>query len=190
MKNIQSEACARPVTVSYGRPSRVFNGMRVVTYVWCFTFKSVCSISFFFFFSRNKYIDIELPSLICTEFPFSLLALHYPPISPYTHTQTRARARVRSFSFFLPFFFLSTLQLAAPLARLSFYSFRTRALAFTRTHVWSRTHATNDHTTRVPSVYFFFSSFLLHNHHRVKPHSSRPAVAQQPSVANKMLYWQ
>lgn len=139
------------------------------------------------FFSRNKYIDIELPSLICTEFPFSLLALHYPPIAPYTHTQTRARTD--PLFLFLSLFFFSTLQLAAPLARFSFYSFRTRALAFTRTHAWSRTHATNDHTiTRVPSVRFFSSSFLLHNHHRVKPHSSRPAVAQQPPVANKMLY--
>lgn len=110
-------------------------------------------------------------------------------LSPYSslhaYRNTRAHGSVLSLSFFL--FFSSILQLAAPLARFSFYSFRTRALAFTRTHAWSRTHATNDHTiTRVPSVRFFFSSFLLHNHHRVKPH--RPAVAQQPPVTNKMLY--
>lgn len=74
------------------------------------------------------------------------------------HTQTRVRTG--PLFLFLSSFFFSTLQLAAPLARLSFYSFRTRALAFTRTHAWSRTHATNDHTTtRVPSVHFSFLFF-------------------------------
>lgn len=153
-------------------------------------------VAYRFFFSCNKYIDIELPSLICTEFPFSLLALHYPPIQLLTriHKHARARARVPLlFCLFFSFLFsLSTLQLAASLARLSFYSFRTRALAFTRTHAWSRTHATERfaHTTRVPFVRFFLFFLFLHNHHRVKPHLPRPAVAQQPPVANKMLYGQ
>jgi len=84
-------------------------------------------------------------------------------LSPYNslhaYTNTRPHGSALSLSFF---FFFSTLQLAAPLARLSFYSFRTRALAFTRTHAWSRTHATNDHTTtRVPSVHFSFLFFSL-----------------------------
>lgn len=56
-----------------------------------FTFKSVRSIVVF---SHNKYIDIELPNLICTEFVFTLLALHYPP--NFSHTYTNARAPVPS----------------------------------------------------------------------------------------------
>lgn len=124
-------------------------------------------VAYRFFFSRNKYIDIELPSLICTEFPFSLLALHYPPTQLLTHTQTRASARAGPALsvFFLSFlFFLSTLQLAAPLARLSFYSFRTRALAFTRTHAWSRTHATERIRSynSCPVRLFFFLFLFLH----------------------------
>lgn len=119
-------------------------------------------------------------------------------LSPYISLHaynTNTRARVRSFSFFLFFFFLSTLQLAAPLARLSFYSFRTRALAFTRTHVWfshSRNERSYNNSCPVRPFLSFFSLLFFSTtiHHRVKSHSSRPAVAQQPSVANKMLYWQ
>jgi len=116
------------------------------------------------------------------------------PLHNSSHAYTNTRERARGFCSFSVFFFflfpLSTLQLAVPLARLSFYSFRTRALAFTHTHAWSRTHATEQirsyNSCPVRSFFFFFP--FLHNHHRVKPHLPRPAVAQQPPVANKMLY--
>lgn len=161
-------------------------------YVWCFTFKSVCSISFFFF-SRNKYIDIELPSLICTEFPFSLLALHYSPTQLLTciHKHARARARV---PLFLCLFFLSFSPLDPAISRASCASFvllvpHTRACIYSYarlvSHSRNRTNSLIQLVSR-SSVFFFF--LFLHNHHRVKPHLPRPAVAQQPPVANKMLY--
>lgn len=63
-------------------------------------------VAYRFFFSRNKYIDIELPSLICTEFPFSLLALHYPPTQlTRIHKHARARARVPLLLSFFSFLF-------------------------------------------------------------------------------------
>jgi len=96
---------------------------------------------------------------------FTLGTTLFPYTTPHMHTQTRASARagsVLSLSFFFSFFFpLSTPQLAVPLARLSFYSFRTRALAFTHTHAWSRTHATERirsyNSCPVRSFFFFFS---------------------------------
>lgn len=75
-----------------------------------FTFKSVRSISFF---SRNKYIDIELPSLICTEFPFFTLGTTLILLASHTHTQRAracARTRARTLSsllYSLALFFLS-----------------------------------------------------------------------------------
>jgi len=80
---------------------------------------------------------------------FSLLALHYPPTELLTHAYTNTRSRARGSAllavfFFLSLFFpLSTLQLAAPLARrLSFYSFRTRA----RACIYTLTHALVSHS--------------------------------------------
>lgn len=156
---------ARPIIVSYGRPSHIFNGMRVCNVTFDVLFLNRY-VAYRFFFSRNKYIDIELPSLICTKFPFSLLALHYPPTQLLTRIHTCASARAGptlllcpSSSFFFP---LSPLQLAAPLAHLSPYSrsaharlhllVRTPDLALTQPNEFA-------HTTRVPFSFVFFSSF-------------------------------
>jgi len=127
-----------------------------VTYVWCFTFKSVCSISFFF--SRNKYIDIELPSLICTEFLFSLLALHYSPYTTsHTHTQTHMNARAGP-ALSLSFFFLFS-PLNPAISRASCASFvllvpHTRACIYS--YARNRTNSLIQLVSR-SSVFFLFS---------------------------------
>lgn len=130
--------CARPIIVSYGRPSHVFNGMRVCNVMFDVLLLNRY-VAYRFFFSRNKYIDIELPSLICTKFPFSLLALHYPPTQLLTCIHnTRERAcgsHSPSLSLF-SFLFSSLAPAISRASRASFVllSFRTRALAFTRTY--------------------------------------------------------
>lgn len=143
----------------------------------------------FFFFSR-KYIDIELPSLICTEFPFSLLALHYPPIAllhAYTNTRAHGSALSLSSSFF---FFLDPAISRASRASFVLLVPHTRACIYSYARLVSHSRNERSYNKLVsrPSI-FLFSSFLLHNHHRVKPHSSRPAVAQQPPVANKNVIY-
>lgn len=158
-------------------------------------------VAYRFFFNRNKYIDIELPSLICTEFPFSLLALHYPPTQLLTRIHnTRERARgLRSFSVFFFFLFpLSTLQLAAPLARLSFLLVpHTRACIYSYarlvSHSRNRTNSLIQLVSRTSVFFpfFFFSTTTIAWNHTcpVRPsRSSRPSrIKCYISTINNLL---
>lgn len=115
-------------------------------------------------------------------------------LSPYSslhaYTNTRAHA-VRSFSFFLPFFFLDPAISRASCASFVLLVPHTRACIYSYARLVSHSRnerSYNNSCSVRPFLFSSLSSFLLHNHHCVKPHSSRPAVAQQPPVANKMLY--
>lgn len=113
------------------------------------------------FFSRNKYIDIELPSLICTEFPFSLLALHYPPIAPYTHTQTRARTDPLFLFLSLFFFFLNPAISRASCAFFVLLVPHTRACIYSYARLVSHSRNKRSYNNSCPVrpfLFFFFSS--------------------------------
>lgn len=107
-------------------------------------------------------------------------------LSPYSslhaYTNTRAHGSALSLSFS---FFFSTLQLAAPLARLSFYSFRTRALAFTRTHAWSRTHNERSYNNSCPVRPFFFS-LLFFSTTTIAWNRTRPVRPSRSSLPSRI----
>lgn len=145
-------------------------------------------VAYRFFFSRNKYIDIELPSLICTEFPFSLLALHYPPPlhnSSHAYT-TRASARAGP-ALSLSFFFLSFFPLDPAISRASCASFvllvpHTRACIYSYarlvSHSRNRTNSLIQLVSRSSVFFFFFSTTTIACNHTcpVRPsRSSRPS---------------
>lgn len=110
-------------------------------------------------------------------------------LSPYSslhaYRNTRAHESVLFLSFFL-FFFLDPTISRASCAFFVLLVPHTRACIYSYARLVSHSRNKRSYNNSCPVRPFFSSSFLLHNHHRVKPH--RPAVAQQPPVTNKMLY--
>lgn len=139
-------------------------------------------VAYRFFFSRNKYIDIELPSLICTVSVFTLGTTLSPYNSLHAYTNTRAHGSALSLSFFF-FFFLDPAISRASCASFVLLVPHTRACIYSYARLVSHSRNERSYNNSCPVRPFFFSllffSTTIIAWNRTRP--VRPSRSSLPS---------